>query len=224
MDEPTAGPTWVIPLGSGNLVPALLLGYETTLSPDHDAWARFGTPPWIAYVDQQAGGFAMTYPQACGVLFRLEGNADHARRDPAALIAAFHAMAEDPRPDAIDALEPRLRDACQTSGEALSSAVLRRLSAAVQERFDLPRCASGIEAFVRLDADPLAADCVLGWRYVEPTGATAGIGELWSRAAPQWRDGPRFTVGQLARLRELGSISLCDAAAPRLFLLWENSD
>ena len=164
----------------------------------------------------------MTTMSCVGFLFRLEANADLAMSDPTPLVTAFRAMAEDPRPTDVAANEPRLLRACGTWGEDLPATVLSEISEAVRERYDLPECESGFEAFVRLRADRPGR--MLGWRYVEPTGASSGIGEDWPSSSPQWRDGPRLVADDLRELRHLGNILLNAEEDARLFLLWENSD
>lgn len=199
-------------------MPALLLGYETHRNPP---WGETEPPRWLVHVEQQAGGGVMSYPSAHGVLLRLEANADLALRDPAPLIAAFHAMAEDPRPGEVARLEPRLLAACDTRGEPLPPSTLDGLSDALTRYFDLPRCLGGLEAFVRLDDAPT---CVLGWRRVVPARGVAGIGEEWPGGSSKWADGSPLEPYDLETLERACRAALRVASPPSLFLLWENSD
>lgn len=179
-------PTTLIPLGSGPLMPALVLGYEVLGGPPDDAWARWTggeLPAWWMRVEQQAGGYCMSYWSVVGAVLRLEANAHHATRDPAPLISAFHAMAEDPRPALIRRSCPELVDLCGTRGELYSPADLATLSGTLGAFFDLPRCEWGMEAYVRFE--PRSTPPVIGWRRVEALPGTIGIGEDWGTREPQ---------------------------------------
>lgn len=220
------GPTSLSPLGTGRLMPALVLGYEASLDPSSPAWARWtgggDVPPWLMFVMQQAGGYCMSYWDVLGVVLRLEANAGHARRDPTPLLAAFHAMAEDPRPEDIRRHQPELLPLCGTWGDLYTPSELRVLSSALATYFDLSACEWGMEAFVRLER--AAPTSVIGWRCVEPTPGTVGIGEDWPGRDAQWLDGGALTEHDVRALTEIGTILLAKPEPPSLYLIWENSD
>ena len=79
-----------------------------------------------------------------------------------------------------------------------------------------------MEAFVRLER--AAPTPVIGWRYVEPTPGTVGIGEDWPDRSAQWRDGALLTEHDVRALTEIGTILLAKPEPPSLYLIWENSD
>ncbi|MEM9190780.1 MAG: hypothetical protein AAGF12_16470 [Myxococcota bacterium] len=218
-------PTPVLPLGTDVLMPALLLGYESDIGPESPRWTRRkDAKPWLFFVEQQAGGYCMSYPTALGILFRLHTNAPRAVKPPETLIQAFHAMAEDPEPKLVKKLEPRLFEACGTWGSDYSTEVLAQISDAMRDYFEVPRCTGGLEAFVRLEPSPTAFRSVLGWHYVVPSGSSKGVGEDWLSEGPQWFDGPPMTGSDVATLEALASDVLGVTDKPALFLLWENSD
>jgi hypothetical protein len=72
----------VAPLGTGVLLPAIVVGYEVTQSaaeivdvlPD-----EVEVPSWIWFVSQQAGGRCMEYPSVLGAILRIESSQDFGR-------------------------------------------------------------------------------------------------------------------------------------------------
>lgn len=221
---PPAVPS-VFPLGSGPMMPALLLGYELTGpagTPEDPRWDAFRPqlPRWLVHVAQQAGGYAMRYPEALGALFRLEANAAFARVDPTHLVRGFHLMAEDPRYGLLEREYPELRALCGTWGDPYDPAALQGLNDVLGRYFRLPRPVSGYEAFVRFESAD-ALDFVAKWRMVHvregvhllEDGSTVGT----------WSDGGAFGPDEMRLLREVAGM-LGQAAEPTMFLLWENSD
>ena len=207
-------------------MPALVLGYETSLDPSSPVWTRWtgsnDIPAWLMFVEQQAGGYAMSYWNVLGAVLRLEANTHRSRRAPGALIAAFHAMAEDSKPALIRRNRPELVDLCRTSGGLYTAKQLGVLSETLRSFYELPICEWGLEAFVRLQ--PASPAPVLGWRRVEAMPATIGIGEDWPDEEAQWSDGKVLSKEDVRTLTEIGSTLLAKWEPPSLYLIWENSD
>jgi hypothetical protein len=78
----------IAPLETGWVLPAFVVGYEV-------AAANVEAPPWIIELQQQAGGYCMSYPTVVGAVLRLEANLDR-MPDGARLLRGLQAMAEDP--------------------------------------------------------------------------------------------------------------------------------
>lgn len=220
-------PTRVEPLGTGELMPALLVGFGGHVpSAEDSVWQRVaessGVPPWLVHVEQQAGGMSMFYPEALGVLLRFAANAEHALKSPGHLLAGFHCMAEDPQLDVLQREHPHLRPLCHTWGEAYNVGQLQHLVTAVSPYFHLPLPSSGHEAFVEYqDCDPLAY--VDGWRVVEAVGEIDVIETEQLEYGALWRDASCFDADLLTRLRDIGSVAV-PGSPLRMFLLWENCD
>jgi hypothetical protein len=225
--RPRQSPPTIEPLGTGDLMPALLVGFGPLVpAPDSTAWRNVagaaGLPSWLVHVDQQAGGMSMFYPSALGCLLRFSANSEHALQDPKRLIAGFHCMAEDPQVHVLRREHPDLYPLCRTWGEAYGSAQLLHLRAAVEPYFRLPYPKSGHEAFVEYeDNNPL--DYLRGWRIVEINDDVDVVEGEQRTYGALWRDGRRLDD---AVLRDLGDIAklVVPGRALQLFLLWENCD
>ena len=212
----------VEPLGSGSVMPAFALGFEA-FHENHSVWEQFeaGVPRWVMEVDQQAGGYCMSYPTVTGALLRLSANAEHAHLDPSPLVEALQLMAEDPDEEALRTRYPSLNEVWGTHGAPYGRTQLSCLEAALGRHFSLPPLSDGIEAFVRFQADA-ALDCLFGWTMVsiDPHVETLE-GEGWSGL---WTERERFGPDHLAFLRRIGHRLFPEHGEPRLFLVWENSD
>lgn len=220
-------PPVIEPLGTGDLMPALLVGFGPIGSDfDNSAWPRVagpaGLPPWLVRVDQQAGGMSMFYPSALGALLRLSANAEDALQDPERLVAGFHCMAEDPQINVLRRKHPHLYPLCQTRGEAYGPTQLEHLHAAIRPYFRLPNPKSGHEAFVAYEAcNPL--DYLAGWQLVEVEDDVALVDGKQVTYGTLWRDGWHLDKSVLRILRDVGS-SVMPGCPLKLFLLWENCD
>ncbi|WP_257459537.1 hypothetical protein [Archangium lipolyticum] len=62
----------------------------------HAAYHLDDTPSWLLRLDQQAGGYCMSYPSVLGAVLRLDANLERGRNDPARAVRGFQAMAEAP--------------------------------------------------------------------------------------------------------------------------------
>lgn len=220
-------PPVIEPLGTGDLMPALLVGFGLPMHDSGNPASRIvagaaGFPPWLVQVDQQAGGMCMLYPSALGVLLRFSANAEHALRDPTKLIAGFHCMAEDPQLDVLRREHGHLFPLCQTWGEAYSPAQLQHLHAAINPYFRLPHPESGYEAFVRYEeCEPL--DYLAGWRVVEVVDDVALIDCAQLTYGTLWREGRCLDAAVLGELLDIGK-AVTPGCPLGLFLLWENCD
>lgn len=213
----------VEPLGTADLMPAILVGFANPPG-TRLRWQglRSDVPPYVVEVLQQAGGYAMSYPEAVGVLLRLEANAAHALQDPSRLIRGFHCMAEDPDYRVLRREYPEMKALCGTRGQTYTEDELRVLDSALSAFFRLPGSARGLEAFVELEHCDLLT-FFDGWQMVEVrrnveeiVGPQRSPGELW------W-DGARLTERTLVQLRDLGREVGIDQPMQAV-LLWENSD
>jgi hypothetical protein len=220
-------PPTIQPLGTGDLMPALLVGFGPW-APDSDntAWrsvaSAAGLPSWLVHVDQQAGGMCMFYPSALGCLLRLSANSEHALQDPKHLIAGFHCMAEDPQVHVLRREHPNLYPLCQTFGEAYGPTQLQHLRAAIEPYFRLPYPKYGHEAFVEYeDCNPL--DYLAGWRIVEVADDVDLIEGEQRTYGALWRDGRHLDDAVLRDLRDIAKFVM-PGRALQLFLLWENCD
>ncbi len=217
-------PTPVEPLGTGELMPAILVGF-VQLPWHEDRWKGLTSdcPRYIVEVLQQAGGMAMSYPEAVGILMRLAANPEHALQEPSHLIRGFHFMAEDPRYGILRRDYPKLAPLCGTWGADYSSEELRQLDSALSPYFRLPGATRGLEAFVELEhADPLSF--FGGWRVVE---VSAGVEQIENveqlKYGDLWSDGSRLTGAMLDELLDLGRQIGIDGPLTAV-LLWENAD
>lgn len=220
-------PPTIEPLGTGDLMPALLVGFGPRApGSDNAAWRGIagadGLPSWLVCVLQQAGGMSMSYPTALGVLLRLAASPGHALQNPKHLIDGFHCMAQDPQIHVLRRKHPHLHPLCQTSGERYDATQLQHLHTAVKPYFRLPYPKSGIEAFVEYEAcNPL--DYLAGWRVVEVADDVDVIDRAQATHGELWRDGRRLDHAVLRKLREIGKL-VVPGHPLQLFLLWENCD
>lgn len=205
-------------------MPAVLVGFANPPA-DSERWSRLtaDSPRYFVEVLQQAGGMAMSYPEAVGILLRLAGNPDFARRDPAHLIRGFHAMAEDPDVRLLRAEYPKLAVICRTWGTAYSSEDLQRIDSTISSYFRLPRATRGLEAFVELETDdPLSF--FEGWRVVEPANGVDRIENVQQRRYGEiWVDGAPFTGAMLDEMRDIARVVGINLPITAV-LLWENCD
>lgn len=205
-------------LGCPDLVPALVLGFESASPHSSEQWERFGDlPRWFFEVLVQAGGYSMSYRCILGAVLRLEGNAEQARTDPAPLIRALELMAEDPDFEALRAEYPGLLPLCGTYGERYDDDALSRLQNRLQRTYDLPPLVGGLEACVELAGDVRAT---LGWKCVV---ADQGVTDMDAQGAG-WAESAIVDERMLHELERIAS-----ACAPRspnlgLWLVWESSD
>src|SRR5262245_5744774 len=95
-------------LGSGELMPALVYGFECHSEAATRLALDFAPPSWLVFAFVQAGGYAMSYYGVIWALFRLADNSRYAHRDPSAFLRAFHLMAEDPDVRALKREYPQL--------------------------------------------------------------------------------------------------------------------
>lgn len=149
------------PLGTGVILPAFVVGYEVSRSPE----PLKDIPPWVVAVDPQAGGHGMSYPSVVGAVLRLEANRDKGKKDFARLVRGFRCMAEDPDMDTLRRDFRVLSRLVKTWGNEYAEAELRDLGNVLGSHFWLPPILGGIEAFVRF-APCDALDFFRGWRVL----------------------------------------------------------
>ncbi len=223
----------IAPLGTGVILPAIVIGFEEQGYSDVDSIIQelAERPPWLITLDQQAGGYAMRYPSVLGCLLRFSDNAEFARGELQSLFRAFDAMAQDPKPGVLKRHFPLIADLVGTWGSDYKPEELRRLHYFLGAYFSLPEFQSGLEAFVRCsDAEPLA--WFEGWRILEAFPNSTMPTDRDSRRPIDIDDGninwltlnsdTRFCKDQLDQLRVFGG--KLGQNEPRVFLLWENSD
>jgi hypothetical protein len=211
----------IAPLETGWVLPAFVVGYEV-------AAANVEAPPWIIELQQQAGGYCMSYPTVVGAVLRLEANLDR-MPDGARLLRGLQAMAEDPDWATLRAEFPVLAAMCGTSGSEYELAERLRWERLLRGHVSVPGVESGLEAFLRFaDGDALAL--FAGWRTlscrVSGAGAQAAVLDAMLSSygdALQIDEDRSFGRAELDAIRALGP-SIGASGAPRIFLLWENAD
>lgn len=219
------------PLGTGLLLPAIVVGYEVEgVSLDYfDEWVD--TPDWLFHVFQQAGGYCMRYPTVVGCLLRLSDNGAFARDDIDFLVRGFGAMAEDPDIRLLRQDYPVLEKLVYTWGEDYDREQLRRLHTYLRRWFELPKFRGGFEAFVVMeDCDPL--EYFRDWNVLHAevridlglcyNGRPAKYVSDWNVGNLDWIAETKFDPMVVTRLHEYGA--RLKKSRPQMFLLWENSD
>jgi hypothetical protein len=230
------------PLGTDVFLPAFVVGYEI---PDGAAGAiadraldRLPPEPGpLLVLDQQAGGYCMTYPSVAGVVLRLEANDGKARAPLKDLVRGLKAMAEDPDKPLLAREFPVLSELVHTRGDPYDKQDLRQLQSFVQRFIDTPPLESGLEAFVRFGPCDVLSYFggwnVLSCRLVEPDRRRGSIcgddpptrycveeGNVSDLLCDDRRVLDESLLQSVSHLgRQLGL-----EGSPRLFLLWENSD
>lgn len=219
------------PLGTQIVLPAFVVGFEIQGESDFRVDDFDDSPAWLIALDQQAGGYCMSYPSVLGAILRLVDNGQHCRSDVATAVRVFQAMAEDPNLGLLRREYPDLANLVYTRGEDYDRNELRRLQRFVERFFNIPPLESGLEAFVRMaSCDPLAffAD----WQMLKAIPKSeprqlyrnrksiyideSNIGSL------EFTSNESFGEQSLDNIREFGDRLRMDDV--RVFLLWENSD
>ncbi len=208
-------------------MPAILLGYELERARgiEVERIEAESVPPWLIHVQQQAGGTCMVYPQATGLLLRLEGNASFAHNDLSKLLSGFRLMSENSDIGWLEAIAimreeyPQLAPVHATRGKELDAAQLHSLKLALEPYFSLPAPVSGWEAFVRL-AECELIDVFGAWSVVQFDAGLDQIPETMPDEALPWRDSAPLEQAILDELSRL----VGGGRPPRAFLLWENCD
>ncbi|MFY0565697.1 hypothetical protein ACN28E_17890 [Archangium lansingense] len=223
---------FISPLGTGVILPAFVVGFELEGSALQAVAHLDDTPPWLLHLDQQAGGYCMSYPSVLGAVLRLKANLERGQNDPTRAVRAFKAMAEDPDMKLLEREFPALARLVYTRGDSYSKTELRSLGTFVRHYFDAPAFDSGIEAFVRCaETDPL--DWFRGWRAFSCTVRPERAAELVDVQAVDESslnshnflldDTEHFEEPMLNALTAMGP-RLGIRTPPRVFFLWENSD
>jgi len=209
-------------LGTGDLMPALLYGFEfpdaAEAPPEHSSSPPEEPPDWLITTSVQAGGYSMSYYTVVGAVFRIADNTSHALQDPTPFIRLFHLMAEDSDIRAIERDFPQQRELCGTWGAAYNSNQLGRLDRWLRRFFSLPSPRDGLEAFVRLGMP--TEHQMLGWTHLHVLNPPQTLEGLGVQAALTTRDA--FGPPDDDFLQAMGS--RIGGRAPELYLVWENSD
>jgi hypothetical protein len=215
----------IAPHETGWVLPTFVVGHEV-------AGASVEAPAWLVEIQQQAGGYAMSYPTVVGAVLRVEANLERIS-EGTSLLRGLQAMAGDPYWGATETafLGPLggVGDLWGTRGEPYGLAQLLRWDRILRAHLPLPPLASGLEAFLRFaPADALAL--FDGWRMFScrVTGAAARLPVL--DEAPTFYDDDVqvdderwFDRAVLDELVVLGR-AIGAPGGPRIFLLWENCD
>ena len=227
------------PLGTQIILPAFVVGYEITGESDARTGDLDDSIPWMLTLDQQAGGYCMSYPSVLGCVLRFADNVERCRSNAADIIRGFQAMAEDPDLKLLRSDYPQLASLVYTQGNDYEADQLQRLQRYVEGYFHIPPLESGIEAFVRMaHCDPLSY--FTGWRILtaspktEPRELYRGQTDVYidesNLGSIQWTADETFSDETVMLLRDSGRqlrIDRHDRRAEdhlRVFLLWENSD
>ncbi len=215
------------PLGSDVFLPAVLIGWELGgFNPDGAALEVARLDPAFApglRVDQQAGGLSMSYPNAVGLLLRLESNLDRLGPRGGSLICGLRAMAEDPDRELLRTHFQFLDEVTLTRGDDYTVDELAGFDDFLEGFVHFPRLAGGLEAFVRFEAcRPL--DYWKDWNVavIEPApGEPFVIDGTHGNAGID--DSRKLDAALLDEL-EIWGRTAGAGGPPRAFLLWENSD
>jgi hypothetical protein len=222
----------IAPLGTGVLLPAIVVGYEVTQSaveivdvvPD-----EVEVPSWIWFVSQQAGGYCMEYPSVLGAILRIESSQDFGE-EVAFMVRGLQAMAEDPDEDLLQRDYPALASLVNTWGEAYPRASIEKLANFLARYIRLPPIASGIEAFIRFQpCNPL--DYLECWKMLQyelpgqDVANTTGVTNIDDSNVRELvlREDELLSAAHLDALRRLAAAAGLEGP-PSMYLLWENSD
>jgi hypothetical protein len=217
------------PMAMDGVLPAVVVGFEVAGDDLQRAAALPDPPDGVMLLDQQAGGLAMSYPSVLGVVLPLAANVGRAGPRAADVIRGLLAMQEDPDLAALEREFPALRAMVLSQGDPYTRGDLDRLHAFVGRAFRLPVFESGLEAFVRCaPADPLAY--LRGWQSFSCTPRPdSGLSVLDAYGLRAYR--AELVVDDTRLFDETLLDAVCTTGArvathgaPRLFLLWTNSD
>lgn len=227
------------PLGTGIILPAFVVGYELSGESDAHVRALDGAPPWLITLEQQAGGYCMSYPTVFGCVLRFSDNSHYCRANVVEVVRGFQAMAEDPDLQLLRSSYAVLASLVYTRGDNYESKELKNLQQYLERFFDIPALESGIEAFVRMaHCDPMSY--FAGWRILSAIPKT-GPRELYRGETDNYiydsnlnsihlTAEETFSDETVLALRDAGRQLRVDRHDRqtndhlRVFLLWENSD
>jgi hypothetical protein len=222
----------IAPLGTGVLLPAIVVGYEVTQSAVEIVDAvpdEMEVPSWIWFVSQQAGGYCMEYPSVLGAMLRIESSQDFGK-EVAFMVRGLQAMAEDPDEDLLQRDYPALASLVLTWGEAYPRASIEKLANFLARYIRLPPIASGIEAFIRFQpCDPL--DYLECWKMLQyelpgqDVANTTGVTIIDDSNVRELvlREDELLSAAHLDALQRLAAAAGLEGP-PSMYLLWENSD
>ena len=225
----TFQPITLVPLGLGSWIsPAVVVGIDPGSAVGWPKIAQI-SPFELLNIDQQAGGYYMSYPSAFGYVLRLADNRHKAKRDITDMLLSTEVVGESggPGPSGFEP-DPDFERLTETHGEAYTSDELDHLDNWLSYYFSMPRPVRGIEAFVELDASELHK-YFLGWNYLEcfpkqkisPPGGHRISDQSVQNYILQ-SQGP-LTAEHLDRFSKQLRIHKVEQAL-RAFLIWENSD
>lgn len=227
------------PLGTGIILPAFVVGYELSDESDALVCALDGAFPWMLILDQQAGGYCMSYPSVFGCILRFSDNSHFCRSSVVEVVRGFQAMAEDPNLNLLRSEYPELVSLVCTRGDNYKPEQLNQLQQYLKRCFHIPPLEAGIEAFVRMaHCDPMAY--FANWKILSAIPKTESR-ELYRGQTDTYIDDSsvsslhlsadlEFSDEKLLLLRNAGRqlrVNRHDRQPTdhlRVFLLWENSD
>jgi hypothetical protein len=219
------------PLGTGIILPAIVIGYELATADQYQRVERIECPEWIIAIDHQAGGYCMRYPTLVGAVQRLADNTEQGHDHPEFLVRGFQAMAEDPDLQLLRRQYPVLQQLVYTQGEEYTDSQLRLLESLLERFFHLPRFTGGCEAFLRFEpCDP--AEVFREWRVLQAI-PTPGLRQDGPNQRSLQIDDHNLQEVMLSastrfdreKLREVeGLRASLGAGGLGAFFLWENSD
>jgi hypothetical protein len=224
------------PLHTGVILPAFVIGYELSESARPTRPLQ-ELPPWVVTLDQQAGGYGISYPSVVGAVMRLDANGERGKKDIARLIRGIRCMAEDPDMATLRRDYPVLSRLVGTHGSEYAKNELRDLDNILNAYFWLPPLAGGIEAFLRFaDCDPL--DHFQDWKMLRCRVRRDGLrrGSVYTLPGSdsyhvdesnlsdlEMADDVVYDAKRQRELMKLGE-ELAKPGLPGVFFLWENSD
>jgi hypothetical protein len=223
------------PLGTQVLLPAFVIGYETSLKDDQILRPLAGGPHWLIQLFQQAGGYCMRYPSVVGCILRFSANHGKGLADLSSLIRGFQLMAEDPKVGVLQRDYPVLRKLVCTHGQDYTREELASLESYLRSFLLVPPIESGMEALIHFqECDPL--EYFLEWKMLScrlrpaehRRGSIYAVNEDFMYYAEtladfELSDEEEILSSQIQYLGRAGQ-KIGETGPPRVFLLWENSD
>ncbi len=227
------------PLGTGIILPAFVVGYEISGESDARVCHLDRSLPWMLTLDQQAGGYCMSYPTVFGCVLRFSDNANCCRSNVTGVVRGFQAMAEDPNLKLLRSDYPELETLVCSHGDNYDAGQLKRLQQYLERFFDIPPLESGIEAFVRMAyCDPMSY--FAGWRILSAIPKTeprelyrghsdtyindSNLNSIHLTAEVTFSDETVLALSDAGRLLRVDRHDRQTKDHLRVFLLWENSD
>jgi hypothetical protein len=212
-------PTRIVTLGTQVVLPAFVVGFE--VHDGHEVPDDLDVPPWVLWLEQQAGGASKLQFDLVGAVLRLEANLDRSTASTPYLSRGLKAAGESPNHVVLREY-PQLKWIAPTRGDAYDQAALEQLHGFVTQGVLCPPFETGMEALLRcVPADPLryfrGFQALVAWPRAGapvPAAAPPALSDL------ELRDDLIFDEAAVEALMDVGRQL---HQPPRIHFLWENS-